>query len=150
MCASLTQTLCRAVSAVTFHAEPPIASVGATIGDETCQGHSYRICSCPCNMQLIALCSSRLPAFDIVLHDHSILIPEEEECCCRQARKLQEMFQKVQQENEMLRSGRRPVPQAPLAGSGPHFNSLLSPPHNVRHQNNTPGSGRVVRTSSPQ
>lgn len=68
--------------------------------------------------------------------------------CCRQARKLQEMFQKVQQENELLRSGRRPVTQAPLAGSGPHFNSLLSPPHNVRHQSNTPGSGRVVCTSS--
>ncbi|KAL3160348.1 hypothetical protein ABBQ32_010682 [Trebouxia sp. C0010 RCD-2024] len=63
-----------------------------------------------------------------------------------QARKLQEMFQKVQQENEMLRSGRRPAPQAPLPGSGPHFNSLLSPPHNVRHQHNTPGSGRVVTT----
>ena len=69
-------------------------------------------------------------------------------CCCRQARKLQEMFQKVQQENEMLRNGRRPGTQAPLAGSGPQYNSLLSPPHNLRHQSNIPGSGRVVCPSS--
>ena len=58
------------------------------------------------------------------------------------------MFQKVQQENEILRSGRRPGTQAPLAGSGPQFNSLLSPPHHVHHQNSTPGSGRVVCCSS--
>lgn len=73
---------------------------------------------------------------------------QEEMCCRRQARKLQEMFQKVQQENETLRNGRRPGTQAPLAGSGPQFNSLLSPPHNMRHQSNTPGSGRVVCPSS--
>ena len=57
------------------------------------------------------------------------------------------MFQKVQQENEMLRSGRRPGSQGPIGGSGAHgqFNSLLSPPHNAHQQHNAPGSGRVVR-----
>jgi len=64
---------------------------------------------------------------------------------CRQARKLQEMFQKVQQENEMLRSGRRPGNAIQMgSGSGQQFNDLLSPAHNMRHQSNAPGSGRVV------
>ncbi len=63
----------------------------------------------------------------------------------RQARKLQEMFQKVQQENEMLRSGRRPGNAIQMgSGSGQQFNDLLSPAHNMRHQSNAPGSGRVV------
>ena len=57
------------------------------------------------------------------------------------------MFQKVQQENEMLRSGRRPGTQAQIGASGPQgqFNSLLSPPHNAHQQHNAPGSGRVMR-----
>ncbi|KAL0040549.1 hypothetical protein WJX77_010475 [Trebouxia sp. C0004] len=64
-----------------------------------------------------------------------------------QARKLQEMFQKVQQENEMLRSGRRLGNAVQMgSGSGQQFNDLLSPAHNMRHQSNAPGSGRVVTT----
>jgi len=68
---------------------------------------------------------------------------------CRQARKLQEMFQKVQQENEMLRSGRRPGNAVQMgSGSGQQFKDLLSPAHNMRHQSNAPGSGRVVCKAS--
>jgi hypothetical protein len=68
---------------------------------------------------------------------------------CRQARKLQEMFQKVQQENEMLRSGRRPGNAIQMgSGSGQQFNDLLSPAHNMRHLSNAPGSGRVVCISA--
>ncbi len=70
---------------------------------------------------------------------------------CRQARKLQEMFQKVQQENEMLRGGRRPGNAVQMgSGSRQQFNDLLSPAHNMRHQSNAPGSGRVVCLSALQ
>lgn len=55
------------------------------------------------------------------------------------------MFQKVQQENEMMRNGRRPNNAIQVGnGSGQQFNDLLSPAHNMRHQSHTPGSGRVV------
>ncbi|KAL0025569.1 hypothetical protein WJX79_002310 [Trebouxia sp. C0005] len=64
-----------------------------------------------------------------------------------QARKLQEMFQKVQQEDEMLRNCKRPGNAVQMgSGSGQQFNHLLSPAHNMRHQSNAPGSGRVVTT----
>ncbi len=59
------------------------------------------------------------------------------------------MFQKVQQENEMLRSGRRPGNAVQMgSGSGQQFKDLLSPAHNMRHQSNAPGSGRVVCKAS--
>lgn len=66
---------------------------------------------------------------------------------CRQARKLQEMFQKVQQENEMLRRGRgAPGGQLGSAG-GQQFNDMLSPAHHMQPPN-APGSGRVVSAPS--
>lgn len=69
---------------------------------------------------------------------------------CRQARKLQEMFQKVQQENEMLRNGRRQAPgSASIAAQqmGQPLNNMLSPANNMHHQHRAPGSGRVVCTA---
>ena len=69
---------------------------------------------------------------------------------CRQARKLQEMFQKVQQENEMLRNGRRQAPgSAGIAAQqmGQPLNNMLSPANNMHHQHRAPGSGRVVCTA---
>lgn len=55
------------------------------------------------------------------------------------------MFQKVQQENEMLRNSRRHAPgSAGMAAQqmGQPTN-MLSPPHNM-HPPHAPGSGRVV------
>ena len=63
---------------------------------------------------------------------------------CRQARKLQEMFQKVQQENEMLRRGRGAAQGGQMGiGGETQFNDLLSPANNLR-PGSAPGSGRVV------
>ena len=60
------------------------------------------------------------------------------------------MFQKVQQENEMLRNGRRQAPgSAGIAAQqmGQPLNNMLSPTNNMHHQHREPGSGRVVCTA---
>lgn len=57
------------------------------------------------------------------------------------------MFQKVQQENEMLRNGRRHASgSAGMAAQqvGQPMTNMLSPPQNMHHQSHAPGSGRVV------
>lgn len=51
----------------------------------------------------------------------------------------------------MLRNCKRPGNAVQMgSGSGQQFNHLLSPAHNMRHQSNAPGSGRVVCLSALQ
>lgn len=58
----------------------------------------------------------------------------------QQARKLQDMFQKLQHENEMLRSGQHTAGNAPTAGN--HFMRSNTPPLN---SNLADPGGNMVR-----